>query len=161
MVYYVQGWKPEQLGYPVPCSPSPEKNNIEGENEGRATHRLKFPTDLPPIAFSVQWWTSLALLFTTVSPLMKVIIRLVKIYNNFRIEFSFLGLPDAVAFYPLTVKYEGYDDGPNRNPPGKLNNVKPAPGPDGDAATSRPRSALFPILVLLGLRRNMLTLGWK
>jgi len=42
-----------------------------------------------------------------------------------------LGLPDAVAFYPLTVSYRGYDVGPKKNPPGKLFNVRPAPGPDG------------------------------
>lgn len=42
-----------------------------------------------------------------------------------------LGLPDAVAFYPLTVNYRGYDVGPKRNPPGKLFNVRLAPGPDG------------------------------
>ena len=45
--------------------------------------------------------------------------------------FVALGLPDAVAFYPLTVNYRGYDVGPKKNPSGKLFNVRLAPGPDG------------------------------
>lgn len=51
--------------------------------------------------------------------------------TNVILVFVALGLPDAVAFYPLTVNYRGYDVGPKKNPPGKLFNVRLAPGPDG------------------------------
>lgn len=51
--------------------------------------------------------------------------------SKFDFFYFSVGLPDAVAFYPLTLYYRGYDVGPKRNPPGKLSNVRPAPGPDG------------------------------
>ena len=77
-----------------------------------------------------------------------------------------LGLPDAVAFYPLTVKYRGYDVGPNKNPPGKLNNVRPAPGPDGRRGGSysflgRPDSFIeFPNTGKLDTQNSITLLAW-
>lgn len=38
---------------------------------------------------------------------------------------------DASAFYPLSHLHQGRDLSKNRNPSGKLYNVRPAPGPDG------------------------------
>ena len=74
-----------------------------------------------------------------------------------------LGLPDAVAFYPLTVNYGGYDVGPNKNPPGKLNNVRPAPGPDGRRSGSYSFFGSiieFPNTWKLGTQNSVTLLAW-
>ena len=77
-----------------------------------------------------------------------------------------LGLPDAVAFYPLTVNYRGYDVGPKRNPPGKLFNVRLAPGPDGRREGSysflgSPNSFIeFPNTGPLDTRKSITLLVW-
>ena len=76
------------------------------------------------------------------------------------------GFPDAVAFYPLTIKYRGYDVGPNRNPRSKLNNVRPAPGPDGRLGGSysflgRPDSFIeFPNTGKLDTQNSITLLAW-
>ena len=80
--------------------------------------------------------------------------------------FRTLGLPDAVAFYPLTVNYRGYDVGPKKNPPGKLFNVRPAPGPDGRRGGSysflgSPDSYIeFPNTGTLDTRKSITLLAW-
>ena len=77
-----------------------------------------------------------------------------------------LGLPAAAAFYPLTVTYRGYDVGPKRNPPGKLFNVRPAPGPDGRRGGSysflgSPDSFIeFPNTGTLDTRNSITLLAW-
>ena len=77
-----------------------------------------------------------------------------------------IGLPKAVAFYPLTINYRGTDVGPYKNPPGKLNNVKPAPGPDGRTGGSfsflgRPDSFIeFPNKGRLDTQNSITLLAW-
>lgn len=44
---------------------------------------------------------------------------------------STLELPKVVAIFPLNKKTRTKDVGPQRNPPGKIHNVRPSPGPNG------------------------------
>lgn len=71
-----------------------------------------------------------------------------------------------MAFYPLTIQYRGYDVGPNKNPPGQLNNVRPAPGPDGRTGGSysfrgSPDSFIeFPNTGKLDTKNSITLLAW-
>lgn len=71
-----------------------------------------------------------------------------------------------MAFYPLTIQYRGYDVGPNKNPAGQLNNVRPAPGPDGRTGGSysfraSPDSFIeFPNTGKLDTKNSITLLAW-
>lgn len=64
------------------------------------------------------------------------------------------------------MSYRGYDVGPKRNPPGKLFNVKPAPGPDGRRGGSysfsgKPNSFIeFPNTGPLDTQNSITLLAW-
>ena len=45
--------------------------------------------------------------------------------------FVTVGLPPAMAFYPLNVRYHTLDVSRSKNPPGRMANVRPGLGPDG------------------------------
>lgn len=80
--------------------------------------------------------------------------------------FVSLGLPPAMAFYPLNVRYNTRDVSSNRNPPGRMGNVRPAFGPDlrpGGSFRFKGRSDSyieFPNNGRLDTRKSMSIVAW-